>query len=295
MSMDLKQIFSDHFFEQYWGKEFFHFKNVLKEKPFDGLELEEIVRSHFFSPQDFCMFKDGHMVSERYYTSSAEKMLGIYGSLVDSNKVVEMVHHSKASVKIFGVDRWSKALRDLRQSLAGQTRHFCSANLYFTPPEGNCFSRHKDHYDILILQVEGRKVWYLGGVKEPVDGKGKYATDREVILEAGDILYLPKSMSHYASCDALKSSTHITIGLHRPDHFSFYKYFFDKLHKKYKGEIPLVEGSFAYDEKSLRNEMRKMQIDLNKLLSNEHSFNEFLANYLTENEIGAPFSEKEEA
>jgi bifunctional lysine-specific demethylase and histidyl-hydroxylase NO66 len=95
------------------------------------------------------------------------------------------------------------------------------ANSYFTPRGSQGFGVHHDTHDVLVLQVAGEKRWLLyepllelplkhqrysrtlGEAGEPSD---------EVVLRAGDTLYLPRGWLHQAETSDT-DSLHLTIGI----------------------------------------------------------------------------------
>jgi bifunctional lysine-specific demethylase and histidyl-hydroxylase NO66 len=99
--------------------------------------------------------------------------------------------------------------------------HPAQANAYFTPRSAQGLAVHHDTHDVFVLQVSGEKHWRvyepvlelplrdqryskeLGGPGEPVE---------DVVLAAGDAMYLPRGWLH----DALTTdseSLHLTIGV----------------------------------------------------------------------------------
>ena len=95
------------------------------------------------------------------------------------------------------------------------------ANAYYTPRGSQGFAVHHDTHDVLVLQVAGEKRWLLyepllelplkhqrysaalGDHGEPTD---------DVVLRAGDTMYLPRGWLHEAKTSA-HDSLHLTIGI----------------------------------------------------------------------------------
>ena len=95
------------------------------------------------------------------------------------------------------------------------------ANSYFTPRGSQGFAVHHDTHDVLVLQVAGEKRWLLyepllelplkhqryskslGDEGEPTD---------DIVLRAGDTLYLPRGWLHQAETSET-DSLHLTIGI----------------------------------------------------------------------------------
>ena len=94
-------------------------------------------------------------------------------------------------------------------------------NIYLTPAHSQGFKAHYDGHDVLVLQVEGTKEWriYDTPVALPLADQGfdpaevpiGEETDR-FVLEPGDMVYVPRGLTHDAvSTD--QTSLHITTGL----------------------------------------------------------------------------------
>ncbi len=95
------------------------------------------------------------------------------------------------------------------------------ANAYYTPRGSQGFAVHHDTHDVLVLQVAGQKRWtlydpllelplkhqrYTRALGEPGD-RGE-----QLVLRAGDTLYLPRGWLHEAETSET-DSLHLTIGI----------------------------------------------------------------------------------
>tara|TARA_Y100000780_G_scaffold231707_1_gene258455 strand:- start:229188 stop:230060 length:873 start_codon:yes stop_codon:yes gene_type:complete len=277
----VKEVLNDKFFEDYWMKSYYHLKNI-QYMEFNSGSIEKILRDQFLEPRDFLLAKNGQFVNEQLITSlSSKPLFNRRERIVDSSKALKLVNSNKCSLKIFSVNRWSRPVSTTRESLQRLTNHYCSANLYYTPANGCCFSRHKDGYDIFIYQVEGSKEWYLGDINEEDGEKESKESDVKIVLNAGDILYLPANIAHYAKCTS-DASIHVTFGLHRPDYFSMYEYFLEKLRPKYQKEFEMMPSENAYNKEALGNKMSAMQVELKALFSQPQAVDEFINYYLNE-------------
>ena len=98
-------------------------------------------------------------------------------------------------------------------------------NLYVTPKQEKGFNTHFDSHDVFVLQTKGAKHWkvYASVVEYPVTdwSDSKLETIRstlttpiiDVVLQAGDALYIPRGYVHEAECDQGEDgSTHVTVG-----------------------------------------------------------------------------------
>jgi ribosomal protein L16 Arg81 hydroxylase len=115
-------------------------------------------------------------------------------------------------------------LADFCRGLEKVFQHGVQANIYLTPPGAQGFRTHFDTHDVLVLQVSGRKDWRVWSDcimphatrRTPWDGalyKPDVTQARDVVLEAGDVLYVPRGVLHDASVQAGgEPSLHITVG-----------------------------------------------------------------------------------
>jgi hypothetical protein len=99
--------------------------------------------------------------------------------------------------------------------------HAVQANAYYTPRGSQGFAVHHDTHDVLVLQVAGEKRWLLYEPLlelplkhqrySPALGTHGEPTD-DLVLRAGDTLYLPRGWLHEAETSA-SDSLHLTIGI----------------------------------------------------------------------------------
>jgi ribosomal protein L16 Arg81 hydroxylase len=112
-----------------------------------------------------------------------------------------------------------------------KTRNFCfdlenlfghpfQTNFYLTPSESKGFSPHWDSHDVIVLQISGNKIWkFYENSVELADANLKFEKDgfeagkviQEITLEQGDLLYIPRGLTHDAYT-AESHSLHVTTG-----------------------------------------------------------------------------------
>ena len=125
---------------------------------------------------------------------------------------------------------WPPLMR-LAQDIVRTLTVRVDVNLYMTPANSQGFPTHVDYEDVFILQVGGAKEWFVyeADYPWPVEGlsylseQGGHSTPRRdenllrqaenVVLEAGDFLYIPRGYPHRAVTSG-RPSLHLTIGLH---------------------------------------------------------------------------------
>lgn len=94
------------------------------------------------------------------------------------------------------------------------------ANLYLTPAGAQGFDAHFDTHEVLVLQLEGNKHWrlYEPTRKLPLLGerfrlpREQLGSAREISLEPGDLLYIPRGHIHEAFTSE-GASMHLTVGI----------------------------------------------------------------------------------
>lgn len=112
-------------------------------------------------------------------------------------------------------------LADFCRSLEQVFSARVQTNIYMTPAHSQGFKAHYDGHDVLVLQVEGSKEWriYDTPVHLPLEEQGFNPHDVKIgaetdrfVLEPGDMVYVPRGLTHDAvSTD--QTSLHITTGL----------------------------------------------------------------------------------
>jgi hypothetical protein len=101
-------------------------------------------------------------------------------------------------------------------------------NAYLTPLGSRTFPVHIDNHDVFILQVSGTKQWrlhefehlpvmrldYVKDLNHPDywSRPGSAPVRRELCLEAGDLLYIPRGMPHCAIAKD-EPSLHLTVSI----------------------------------------------------------------------------------
>jgi hypothetical protein len=107
-------------------------------------------------------------------------------------------------------------------AVAQQATLKTQANIYLTPPHSQGFEPHWDTHDVFVIQCEGNKHWrmYAGGPEHPL-GEQKFnpkihshgEVTADFMLEAGEVLYIPRGLMHAAAATN-DISLHITLGVH---------------------------------------------------------------------------------
>ncbi|HKO95018.1 MAG TPA: cupin domain-containing protein [Polyangiaceae bacterium] len=91
----------------------------------------------------------------------------------------------------------------------------------FAAPGGSV-GPHTDQYDVFLLQAQGRRRWQLSEHFDPALEPGidlkilqHFSAEREIVVEPGDLLYLPPGVAHFGV--ALDECMTFSIGFRAPD------------------------------------------------------------------------------
>ena len=131
------------------------------------------------------------------------------------------------SIIMNGVGDYVPQIGRLSDAIERRLGHRTWVNAYLSFGRGSALKAHWDEHDVLVVQVHGNKRWRSYGtpVAFPVSNynAGKDLGTEimwEDVLEAGDVLYLPRGEVHEASVEG-PNSVHLTIGLQTPSGIDF--------------------------------------------------------------------------
>jgi Cupin superfamily protein len=149
--------------------------------------------------------------------------------LVDGSLDVVAIRQDFAdgfTIVLDGVEQYARAVGTLAHSIEVELNFPIQVNTYITPPGQTGLAAHYDDHDVLILQIQGSKIWhlYLGADRPPreiqrekekavaIDG---LPAPTDLHLKAGDVLYMPRGRVHAAETTS-EQSIHLTVGIHAP-------------------------------------------------------------------------------
>ncbi|WP_428957844.1 JmjC domain-containing protein [Streptomyces sp. cg35] len=169
------------------------------------------------------LIRDGETVDDREYSATPD---------MPNPGAVRRYLQDGCSLSIRRLQTINPALSVLRREVAAETGYETHFNGYLTPPREHGLRYHFDPYVTLVLQIHGRKAWPLHRpfVENPVE---EYANFRrrgfteeereflatkpphqEVILEPGDVFWLPRGWVHSPhNRDGDEPSLHLTFAL----------------------------------------------------------------------------------
>jgi bifunctional lysine-specific demethylase and histidyl-hydroxylase NO66 len=103
-------------------------------------------------------------------------------------------------------------IQQLCARVAARLGHPVQANAYLSPPNSQGYSVHTDPHSVLVIQVEGSKVWNLFAPVDTLETFGGSAPQHVFHLKRGSVLFIPLEWPHCAFTES-EHSLHITFGL----------------------------------------------------------------------------------
>ncbi len=208
-------VSTETFFAEHWEKRPLHVKRCDPEFFRNVLTLDEIDRVittlGLHHPQiELTNAKQPIRPSEWTFPSGMVDPTRLYQFFADG-----------ATIILPQLDHVVPQLAHLCRGMEAQISSRFQTNVYLTPGESQGFKTHYDSHDVFVLQVSGQKHWriYDTPVELPYRGQSfdpaqTHAQDltMELVLEPGDVFYLPRGVMHDASTTA-GGSLHITLGV----------------------------------------------------------------------------------
>jgi ribosomal protein L16 Arg81 hydroxylase len=144
------------------------------------------------------------------------------GQRIVNERAVVNLFREGASFGITGADSHWPPLRSIVDCFHDALLESVHANIYCSPPNTQGFQCHYDLHEVFVLQVEGTKHWrvFRPFVDAPIEswrreeGQEALQTDAyvDVVLQKGDVLYVPRGHWHYAVAQD-SVSLHVTVGI----------------------------------------------------------------------------------
>lgn len=189
-----------------------YYKEVFSTKEFD----------HILRHQRVVWGKNLDVVS--YKEEEGRQTHNLEGRAV--GPVVWDFYNNGCSIRMINPQTFSESVWRECATLQEFLGSMVGANVYLTPPGTQGFAPHYDDVEVFILQLEGKKHWKayeprnkqeeLPRYSSPNFGQGEIGEPcLDLVLEAGDLLYLPRGTIHQGHCLPDAHSMHVTISCHQ--------------------------------------------------------------------------------
>ena len=224
--MRLEQLLSpltvDEFLTNSWGQTFKHVPGTPDKFShlFPWERLNEALAQHRLDFPRIRLTRDGERLPPASYISHStpgRKRVAVPRLRYD--KLTQELN-SGATLVLDAVDELYEPLRAVAEALELFFHERIQINAYAGWRTSRGFDLHWDDHDVFVLQVTGRKQWMVHGMTlayplagDPKDPKPTEPPLWDHILEAGDLLYIPRGFWHVAY-PLNEPTLHLTVGVH---------------------------------------------------------------------------------
>ena len=180
--------------------------------------------------------------------------------------------------------------------------------------KGGSVGPHYDHYDVFLIQGMGQRTWQTGPVVDmaPPDDSGdrnqdlflpglslkilkEFKSDREWVLNSGDMLYLPPGVPHWGVNETESMTT--SVGFRAPSHSEIISdighYMSERLsdHDRYVDPDLMIAGNTGHISAQSTDKIKSILTDL---INSEGAVEEWLARSQSLPKYGEKYGETEE-
>ncbi|BAQ62663.1 myc induced nuclear antigen [Geminocystis sp. NIES-3708] len=204
----LNPLDKEDFLQNYWGNKAIVISSKSKEgfnSLFNWQKLNYLLNFHRLSyPDDIRFAKDGETLPPQPQKK--------WSSLLQQGTTLIINH----------IHELDPILAQLALNIRYELGHDVQINTYCTPSENKGFDCHYDTHEVIILQIDGEKEWFVlpPTIPSPISSQrtiNDLPPDSlpylKVILKPGDVLYIPRGHWHYAVSSGDRPSLHLTIGI----------------------------------------------------------------------------------
>ena len=136
----------------------------------------------------------------------------------DFRGLIELYHQRRYTIRVPSVRRLAPEVDGFCRALEMIIHQPVSAEVFWSRGDAKA-PVHHDDYDLIAVQLRGRKRWFIATDPSPLPNAWPQIPEtatpqlgphQEVEVEQGDLLYLPRGTRHRV--DALSDSLHVSIG-----------------------------------------------------------------------------------
>jgi ribosomal protein L16 Arg81 hydroxylase len=208
----LNPFSQEKFFQDIWEAQVLHIKR--NDPSYFGFLLDNLL------PEEI-IWQTCHTwgeVSLARAQTDYEKTL--YASQSPSVPLIGRAFADDYTVVINNLDRKNVIVAQFCREIERVCFFNTNANLYLTRANTQGLDHHYDDQDVFILQIQGEKIWriYETRAELPLDDvpyerlECDASTYQEYLLQAGDVLYIPRGFIHEARA-LCTTSMHLTLSV----------------------------------------------------------------------------------
>ncbi|WP_299486435.1 cupin domain-containing protein [Acaryochloris sp. IP29b_bin.137] len=213
----------EDFFQTYWEMQTLYlprnnaavYEDILTPEDIDRLLQNKALLADY---NNFRLVDQGKLISLEAWCDRHPKSQQYF---INNDKLYTLLHQG-LTLTINSAHKKIPSLRQFCSGLESELKFKLRTNIYITPPHAQGLAPHYDEHDVLILQITGAKEWKLypstvelpSHLRDQQIGRHKLdAPDLMVMLQPGDLLYIPRGIVHQAASQETPS-IHVSLGLY---------------------------------------------------------------------------------
>ncbi|MFE5770711.1 cupin domain-containing protein [Streptomyces sp. NPDC056485] len=211
----------DTFLAQTYHRSYAHFPGAADVAGlFTWDDLNRIIATQRLEPPRLRLSADGETVPLHRYAVPTTNRRAVTWSRIQPAELHTQLKEG-ASLVLDAVEKIHPAVGSAAEGLERFLGTSVQANAYASWTEREGFGLHWDDHDVVVVQLHGSKRWRLYGatrqaptfrdVESPEQPEGDPVAD--IVLTAGDVLYLPRGWWHAVTADQGSESLHLTFGM----------------------------------------------------------------------------------
>ncbi len=242
----------DAFLAHRFGKDQFRRRLPPGAALFDWARLNEALAQHRLAPPRLRLELAGADATKGVFKERRTRRGALLHDLDPA--VLNQRLRDGATLIVDAANELSASLQALCAGLSAELVGACQANLYACWGRTQGFDVHWDDHDVFVVQVEGTKRWSLYGATRPWPTRRDHHQDHpkpetpieEIVLEPGDLLYLPRGYWH-AAVGTGGPTMHLTIGVTRKTGTDLLHWMADQAvtHAPVRADLPLEADDAA--------------------------------------------------
>ena len=262
------------FFDEVRGRQWLHIEGGAAKtgNTLDWPALNRLMNMEVGNHQNFLMVLDTKPVPAQNFCRQKIDRTG-QPQMAPVPALVQQFLDRGASLVLNEVETLEPAIRGMVEAFDQGLGAKCSGNAYISQKNHQAFDSHFDRTDVFAVQTLGSKRWriYEGQLEAPVIHtrfsnmppqeiqrlKGK--VEAEIIMNPGDVLYLPRGRFH----DALATegpSIHLSFAVSEPKGLDYLQIVMDEAvgDPKFREDLPLDEADLPAYFDQLADRLREV-------------------------------------
>ncbi|MFP5064781.1 JmjC domain-containing protein [Acinetobacter pittii] len=281
------------FKSQYQEKEPIVFKNIIQSHSICWDNINEILARCDANSNEFRVsFSDGNVPKNKYIDTFFN--VGVLHNKLNKKAIYDYLQKGATIVANNIFDE--PVFNDFAREIAQYTNRQTLTSTYIAFGDKDSYRAHWDTRDVFALQIIGRKRWviYKPSFNEPLyfhqskDFEDLYPCPDEVymdvILEPGDILYIPRGWWHNPS-PLGEPTVHLAIGTFPAFNLDYLKWTF-KHASLFNGARAALDNDFNID----KEQVELLVKSIHEFMSNEINYKNFMEDFYGEQRMESKFN-----